>query len=75
MLYQRAYKLPLLKCISKFEAKYVLRKIHELVCGSHARSQMLAHKAIISDYFWLYMNEESARIVQSCDKNARHLPK
>lgn len=73
-LYRQGYKLPLLKRISKFEAEYVLRKIHERVCGNHARSRMLAHKAIRSNYFWLYMNEESARIVQSYDKNARDSP-
>jgi hypothetical protein len=38
--------LPLLKCISKAEANYVLREIDEGVCGSHAGSRMLTHKVI-----------------------------
>jgi hypothetical protein len=55
-LYRRGYTLPLLKCIFKAEANYVLREIHEGVCGSHTGSRMLAHKAIKSGYFWPHMN-------------------
>jgi hypothetical protein len=49
--YKSRYTLPLLKCISKVEANYVLREIHEGVSGNHAGSRMLAHRAIRSDYF------------------------
>jgi hypothetical protein len=63
--------LLLLKYISKSEVEYVLQEIHEGVCGSHAGSQMLSHKAITSGYFWHHMNEDSTRMVQSCDKCQR----
>jgi hypothetical protein len=63
--------LPLLKCISKSEANYVLHEIHERICDSHVRSRMLAHKAIKSSYFWTHMNEYLANIVQNCDKCER----
>jgi ribosomal protein S14 len=70
-LYKRGYMLPLLKCIFKAEADYVLREIHEGVCGSNMGSRMLAHRAIKFVYLWPHMNEDSTKIVQSCDKCQR----
>ncbi len=46
VLYCRGYTLPLLKCLLKAKAEYVLREIHEGVCGSHSGGNMLAHKAV-----------------------------
>jgi ATP:corrinoid adenosyltransferase len=41
-LYKRGYSEPLLKCLSKSEAEYVLKEIHEGVCGNHSKGRMLA---------------------------------
>ena len=46
VLYKRGYTLPLLKCLSKDEAAYVLKEIHKGVCGNHSGGRVLAHKAI-----------------------------
>lgn len=35
-LYRRGYSLPLLKCLSRVDADYVLREMHEGVCGNHS---------------------------------------
>lgn len=45
-LYQRSFTLPLLRCLSSQEVDYVLRKIHEGVCGNHSRDKTLASKVI-----------------------------
>jgi hypothetical protein len=45
-IYQKGYTEPLLKCLRNSEAEYVLREIHEGVCGNHSGSRMLAHKAM-----------------------------
>jgi hypothetical protein len=42
ILYKRGYSEPLLKCLSKAESNYVLREIHEGVCGDHSGGRMLA---------------------------------
>jgi len=34
-LYKRSYSIPLLKCLTHEEAKYVMREVHEGVCGNH----------------------------------------
>jgi hypothetical protein len=46
VLYRRGYSPPLLKCLSASEAHYVLREIHEGVCGNHSGGRMLAIKAV-----------------------------
>jgi hypothetical protein len=67
-LYKRGYTLPFLKCLAKAEADYVMREIHEGVCGSHGGSQMLAHKAVRVRYYWPIMNKDSDDIVRHCNK-------
>ena len=48
--HQRGYTLPLVKCLSESEAKYILKEIHEGVGGSPSRGRMLAHKAVQAMY-------------------------
>lgn len=36
ILYKRGFTLPLLRCLSEEEADYVLREIHEGICGNHS---------------------------------------
>jgi hypothetical protein len=38
VLYRRGYIEPLLKCLTNSEAEYVLKEIHEGVCGNHSGS-------------------------------------
>ncbi|XP_050263909.1 uncharacterized protein LOC126708137 [Quercus robur] len=35
-LYKRGFSMPYLKCVDEEEAKYILKEIHEGVCGDHA---------------------------------------
>ena len=51
-LYRRGFSTPLLKCVDLEEGNYILREIHEGVCGNHAGGQSLAHKALRQGYFW-----------------------
>jgi ribonuclease HI len=52
VLYKRGYSEPLLKCLSKTEADYILKEIHEGVCRDHSRGRMLAQKTIRAGYYW-----------------------
>jgi ribonuclease HI len=70
-LYKRGFTLPLLKCVSPDEGNYILREIHEGICGSHSGARMLAHKAVRAGFYWPCMNKESTSIVKNCDKCQR----
>jgi ribonuclease HI len=70
-LYKRGFMLPLLKCVLQEEGDYILREIHEGVCGNHSGSRVLAHKAVRAGFYWLNMSRDSMRIVKTCDKCQR----
>ncbi|XP_059669890.1 uncharacterized protein LOC132315551 [Cornus florida] len=46
VLYKKGFSLPYLRCVSIDEANYILKDIHEGLCGNHAGGRSLAHKAI-----------------------------
>ncbi|CAL8166834.1 unnamed protein product [Prunus armeniaca] len=51
-LYKRGFSLPYLRCLIPKEGTYVLREIHEGICGNHSGAHSLAHKVIRQGYFW-----------------------
>ena len=38
ILYKRGFSHPYLRCLSPEEADYVMREVHEGICGNHSRS-------------------------------------
>ncbi|KAM1382419.1 hypothetical protein ACFX2F_034892 [Malus domestica] len=71
-LYKRGFNLPYLRCLTPAEAETVIREIHEGVCGDHAGSRSLAHKAFRQGYYWLTLHQDAIRISRSCDKCQRY---
>jgi hypothetical protein len=71
ILYKRGYSEPLLKCLPKDKAEYVMREIHEGICGNHSEARMLAHKATRVSYYWPSMSKDAAGVVKCCDKCQR----
>ncbi|XP_062176102.1 uncharacterized protein LOC133881163 [Alnus glutinosa] len=71
VLYKRGYSEPLLKWLSKTEVEYVLKEIHEGMCGNHSRGRMLAEKTIRAGYYWPSISKDLARVVKHCDKCQR----
>ena len=51
-LYKRGFSMPYLKCVDEKEAEYILKEIHEEVCGDHASPRSLVSKVIRIAYFW-----------------------
>ena len=71
VLYRRGYSLPYLRCVSLEEVDYVLREIHEGICGNHAGARSLAGKALRARYYWLTLQKDAYDIVRACDKCQR----
>ena len=46
VLYKRGFSRPYLKCLSHDEADYVMREVHEGICGNHSGAWSLVHKLI-----------------------------
>ena len=70
-LYKRGFSQPYLKCLDLGDAKYVLREIHEGVCGNHFGPHSLVGRVVRVGYFWPTMQRDVAQIVQKCNKCQR----
>ena len=46
VLYKRGFSRPYLRCLSHEEADYVMREVHEGICGNHLGARLLVHKLI-----------------------------
>ncbi|XP_057951069.1 uncharacterized protein LOC131145910 [Malania oleifera] len=67
-LYRRSLTLPYLRCLSNEEGKYVLREIHEGVCGNHLANRALAHKAMQQGFYWPTMKKDALKLIKRCDR-------
>ena len=46
VLYKRGFSRPYLRCLGTEEADYVMREVHEGICGNHSGSRSLMHKLV-----------------------------
>uniref|UniRef100_A0A2N9HPQ8 Uncharacterized protein n=1 Tax=Fagus sylvatica TaxID=28930 RepID=A0A2N9HPQ8_FAGSY len=70
-LYKRGFSLPYLRCLAPDEANYVMREIHEGVCGDHSGARALQRKIVRAGYYWPSMKADAYQFVQRCDKCQR----
>ena len=71
VLYKRGFSQSYLRCLSHNEADYVMRKVHEGICGNHFGARSLVHKLIRAGYYWLTMLKDAQAYVKTCDKCQR----
>ena len=50
-LYKRGFFTPILKCIAGKDIEYVLREVHEGICGNHIGARALAGKVLRQGYY------------------------
>lgn len=79
VLYRRSYLAPWLKCITLAERGYVLREIHEEICGNHIGPRVMAKKCILAGYYWPTIFLDSAELYKKCAAcqvytTVQHLP-
>ena len=51
VLYKRGFSQPYLRCLSPYEANYMLREVHEGACGNHLGARSLIHKVVRAGYY------------------------
>ena len=51
VLYKRGFSRPYLRCLGNEEADYVMREVHEGICGNHSGSRSLVHKLVRVGYY------------------------
>ena len=65
-LYKQGFFTPILKCITGKDADYVLREVHEGVCGNHIGARALAGKVLRQGYYWPTMLRDATNLVRKC---------
>ena len=73
-LYKRGFSTPLLKCIGEEDANYVLREVHEGICGNHIEARALAGKTLRQGYYWPTMLKDATKLVRkyrTCQNHAK----
>ena len=65
-LYKRGFYTPFLKCIAGEDAEYVLREVHEGICGNHIGARTLAGKVLRQGYYWPTMLKDALDLVKRC---------
>ena len=71
-LYKRGFFTPILKCIAGKDADYVLREVHEGVCGNHIGARTLAGKVLRQGYYWPTMLRDATELVKKCKVCQEH---
>ncbi|XP_020202768.1 uncharacterized protein LOC109788451 [Cajanus cajan] len=71
-LYRRGFSTPLLKCLDSAQADYVMREIHQGICGSHSGGRTLAVKVLRAGYYWPTLKSDCAQFVKRCIQCQKH---
>ena len=71
-LYKRGFFTPILKCIAKEDANYMLREVHEGVCGNHIGARALAGKVLRQGYYWPTVLRDATELVRKCKVCQEH---
>ena len=71
VLYKRGFSQLYLRCLAPDEANYVLREVHEGVCGNHLEARSLVHEVVRAGYYWPNMQPDAKAYVKVCDQCQR----
>ena len=71
VLYRRGFLRPYLWCLNREEVDYVMREVHEGICGNHSGAQSLVHKLIRAGYYWPTMLKDAQAYVKAYNKCQR----
>nr|XP_009626911.1 uncharacterized protein LOC104117548 [Nicotiana tomentosiformis] len=71
-LYRRSFQGPLARCLGASEADYVMREVHEEVCGNHPCADSLVLKLVRIGHYWPQMEQDVKAFIQRCDKCQYH---
>ncbi|XP_076958698.1 uncharacterized protein LOC143634536 [Bidens hawaiensis] len=74
ILYRQSYLGPLLRCVDPQDANYLLREIHDGICGVHAGPRMVVTKIMNTGYYWPGMHVDAEKELRRCSACQRHAP-
>jgi len=71
-LYKRGYGQPLLKCVTVEQAQYIIKELHEGICGYHSGARTMATRVLRAGYFWPTIEVDCQDHVRKCKPCQKH---
>ena len=71
-LYKQGFSTPILKCVGKEDANYVLREVHEGIYDNHIGARSLVAKTLRQGYYWPIMVKDDKELVNKCKIYQEH---
>jgi len=71
-LYKRGYGQPLLKCVTSEQAQYIIKELHEGICGYHSGARTMATRVLRAGYFWPTIEADCQDHVRKCKPCQKH---
>ena len=68
ILYKRTHDATLLRCVDAEEANCLIQEMYSGLMGAHANGPFLAKKIMRAGYYWLTMESDCIKHVQTCHK-------
>ena len=65
-LYKQGFSTSILKCVGKEDTNYVLKVVHEGICGNHIGARSLVAKTLRQGYYWPTMLKDAMELVKKC---------
>ncbi|KAI3732913.1 hypothetical protein L1987_64125 [Smallanthus sonchifolius] len=63
VMYRKSYLGPSMKCVDEEEASYIVREIHEGICGLHGGPKTIVAKEMKAGYYWPNMYRETVLLI------------
>jgi len=73
-LFRRGFSRPLLKCITREKANYVMQEIHQGICGYHSGPKTMATRILRVGYYWPTIEEDCTVYVKKFIQCQKHSP-
>ncbi|XP_019255070.1 PREDICTED: uncharacterized protein LOC109233648 [Nicotiana attenuata] len=73
-LYRKSFEGPLARYLGASEANYVMKEVHEGICGNHSGADSLVLKLVRAGYYWPRMEQDAKDFVRKCDKCQHYVP-
>ena len=71
VLCKRGFSQLYLRCLSHDEVDYVMKEVHEGICGNHSGARSLVHKLVRAGFYWPTMLKDTQAYVKTYDKCQR----
>nr|XP_016487846.1 PREDICTED: uncharacterized protein LOC107807903 [Nicotiana tabacum] len=73
-LCRKSFQGPLARCLGASEASYIMREIHERICGNHSGADALVLQLVQAGYYWPHMELDAKDFIRKYDECQRHAP-